>query len=243
MSAALPFLLLALSQPPAAPPAEGHFTLELSVSPETPEGRRLIASTAARLCPGRHPHLGRYTYKGTESLPGAGASAPRFEVRQAYICADAPQEAPEGERLPADWRPSPDDEARVRALTDAGDAAAIHALWSDANREMEPLSARASALARFRQQAGKPLGHRIAKVTWYVNPEGGVPAGAYAAVDYERRYSGLLLDCGFLAWYRRADGQYELVRQENGSVPRSEDIALSAEALAELRTAWRCPAE
>lgn len=235
--------LLAFAQPT-------EFTLTLPASPETVEGQRLIAARAVEHCRGRYPRLGRYRFTGRERVGADAAPEASFEVRQELICLDSPPgpslASPSPPPASEDWRPTREDHQFVTALSeryfalvDRGDADQVQLLWTDSERQATPLAERAADLAEFRRVAGAPGRHSVVAVTWYVNPAGASRPGVYAAVDYERRYSGLVLNCGYLVWFRTAPDRYELVREETNRMVR--DAADPApERLAELRRQMRC---
>ena len=228
--------------------APDDFSMILPMSPETAEGQRRIAARALEICGGRYPQLGRYRFSGTEALTGDRTGESRFEIQQELTCLDAPPPAqPRGATsAPSDWQPGPEDERQVLALTrryfslvDAGEAAPVHALWSQGNQETTPLAERAAELEEFRRNAGAPGEHRIAALTWYVNPEGAPRPGIYVAADYERAYSRLEFNCGYVVWFREGEGRYVLIREETSSFPRGTDA--SPTVIEEARRQLRCP--
>ena len=237
--------LLAVLALGSAEPTE--FTITIPVSPDTAQGQQLIARRAVEHCRGRYPQLGRYRFRGLEHIGPGTAGNSSFEVRQELLCLDAPPPAVAGPPpAPADWRPSADDERMISALTeryfalvDAGDAEQVQRLWSEGEREMVPLEDRAASIAEFRRRAGTPGRHRIVKTTWYVNPQGAPRPGVYVAVDYERIYSGLHMNCGYLIWFREAADRYVLTREETAVVERGGSDP-SAEGLADIRRQMHC---
>ena len=239
--------LLAPAQQPAGATAPESFTMTVPVSPDSEEGRRIVALRAVEACAGRYPRLGRYTYVGSTEV--GGGEAVRYEVRQELVCLDAPPARPAEQPAPSDWQPGETDHKqivelteRLFALTDAGRVEDVHGLWSGANQEMVPLAERRAALDDFRAKAGRPLQHRIAKITWYVNPPSAPTPGIYAAVDYERAYSQLAANCGFIVWFREPSGRYVITRQEDGTLPKEQAESLSLERLAQVRELLKCPA-
>jgi hypothetical protein len=229
---------------------EAPFTLVMPVSPESRDGQDRIWAKAQEVCGEWFPVLGQYRFEGTERLSGGTTSDPSFTVHQQLVCSEVP--IVRVFDTPADpaWQPSAGDEAQVRdlmiryfALVDSGDAAAAHAHWSAANQEMTSLSERSRAIAEFRRTAGTPETHRIWKLSWYVNPEGAPEPGIYVAADYERKYSNLGFNCGYLAWLRQADGSYRIVREETTLVTSADAAKLPPQDLAAMRTASRCPGD
>jgi hypothetical protein len=218
------------------------FSMQLPVSPETPEGQRLVALRALELCAGQFPQLGRYRFAGDERVGASPRSPASFTILQELTCTDAPPEPPVGVSLPAGWQPSEADTHAATAATeryfaavDSGDAAALDAMSSAGHREGTSAAERAARLATFRSEAGRPGQHRIVRVTWYVNPEGAAP-GAYAAVDFERQYQNFSVSCGYVAWQRQGDGSLSLIREETGNAPRE----VPGVSMAEVRASLRC---
>lgn len=223
-----------------------RFILEMPVSPDTSEGRELIARRALELCGGGYPELGHFTYTGLEKVGGPST----FKVDQEYVCRDAPPPKVEYPAADPNWQPTPDDESRIREATlgyftlyDSGDSAAVHALWSSDNQTMQPLEQRTVKLRESRQKEGKPISRRIAKLTWYVNPAGAPKPGIYVAADYEKAYSEVNLVCGYVIWFRKLDGSYELTREETTRLEKTDQDPLSSEKRAEMRAVMRCPPE
>jgi ketosteroid isomerase-like protein len=192
------------------------------------------------MCRGRDPVLGRYSFDGG----GPSGGSQRFIYRGEVTCVDRPPEPSAGATVPADWRPSDDDEQRARAATmayfaavDSGDVAALEAMMSPGHLGTSTREDRAEALRSFRQSAGAPGEHRIIRTTWYANPPG-VEPGAYVAVDFDRSYRELSASCGYVAWHRQADGRLLLVREELGNAPRAAGV--TPERLAEIRRLLQC---
>lgn len=241
-------LLVGLAILAAAAQGSNDFTLVMPVSPETPEGQRLLADRARQICGPLYPVPGRYRFSGRERVSPDGRRSGQFEVVQELTCADSPPVAAVEEPAPADWRATARDEEDARAATmryfaavDAGDAIRVQAMWSPAQQAEMPLEVRSAQLRRFREEAGRPGAHRIARLTWYVNPPGAPRPGIYVAADYERAYSGLRFNCGYLIWFRQSEGRYVLIREET-STANARDVEDSPEAIAQARTLSRCPA-
>jgi uncharacterized protein DUF4019 len=236
-------ILLAFALAAAGPE---DFSIPLPISPETLEGQRRIAERAAEICGRRFPQLGEYRFTGEETVPLSGPRTAAFEVRQELACLDRPPPATSGTPAPSDWRPTPEDEREVMAqteryfaLVDAGNAEAIDALWVESQRAAMPLPERAAALTAFRRQSGTPGHHRIVALTWYINPPNAPAPGIYVAADYERSYSALALNCGYVVWLREGSGRYRLVREETNILGR-EEPPMSPERLAETRSLMHC---
>jgi hypothetical protein len=235
LSVAIALALFASSQP-------ATLVLELPVSPETPEGQRLVAAGALSHCRGKFPVIGRYRFEGTEAV---GTNAPRFRFEAEISCTDTAPPPPSAVAAPrADWQPSAEDSRRVEAATrayfaavDAGDVARLESMMSTGHRDTSTAADRRAANAEFRQMGGRPKEHRILRTTWYVNPPG-VEPGAYVAVDFDRQYENLAVSCGYVAWHRQPDGSFLLVREESGHAPRT--ASTSPDEIVRLRAMLRC---
>lgn len=221
------------------------FTMVMPVRPDTPDGQRRLAERAMQICGSRYPIMERYRFSGSESLQGAGE--PRYEVRQELTCADTPPAAPTGEAAPANWQPSNQDVSEITALTrryfaaiDSGDVETAHSLWSDDMQAETPLPERRQSVEAFRAQAGRAGAAPTTRLTWYVNPAGAPRPGIYVAVDYERSYENLTMNCGYLIWYREGERGYRLTRQEDSVMARSAGTP-PPEVLAQMRQSSRCP--
>lgn len=224
------------------------FTLVMPVSPETPDGQRRLAQRAMEICAGRYPVLHRYRFTGMERLDSPDQQEARFEVRQEMTCSNTPPAPPtEGQLAPADWQPLEQDRLEIIALTaryfaavDSGDAETAHGSWIEGQQAETPLSERRRQIEEQRRQYGAAGASPPVRLTWYVNPANAPQPGIYVAVDYERSYANLVLNCGYLIWFRDAAGRYRLTRQENSVFERGPS-APSAEALTQFRQMSRCP--
>jgi hypothetical protein len=211
------------------------------------EGQLLVAQEAQRRCRPLYPHLGRYRFEGTEKV-GQSPSRPEWKVSQQVTCGSRPAAEPAAAApVDSNWQPTPELARQIREstlayfdLVDAGDPARSHALWSASNREMRPLDEWRAELQSARARAGKPLGHRVAKLTWYVNPEHAPEPGIYVAADYEKKYEKLAANCGYLIWFRAPSGQFVIVREESGVLEKAQAAGLSRETMAEVRKQLRC---
>lgn len=241
--------LLALATPAAASEADKSFTMTMSVRPDTAEGQMLLAKEAYRRCAPLSPQPGRYQFEGVKQLGSKTPKPVKWKARQEFTCGSAP---PTLAQTPAaadpNWQPTPaidrairDATVRYFALVDAANGVQAHSVWSASNQTMTPLAERQANLESSRKTSGEPLGHRIAKLTWYVNPEGADTPGLYVAVDYEKRYRNLAASCGYLMWFQEPGGRFVLVREESGTITKAQAAAMPPNILAEVRTQMRCP--
>jgi hypothetical protein len=138
-----------------------------------------------------------------------------------------------------DWNATQADDADVRqvfssyyAKRDAGDFAGASSMMSADTRPTESDHPR---LREFNKALGKGT-RRITGVTWYVNPASVPRLGAYAALDFVGQYELPHLYCGYLILYRQGSNVYEIVREEQNLVARSEE-AMDPTQLEQMRAA------
>lgn len=146
----------------------------------------------------------------------------------------------------AQWKPKDEQERRVVqaatnyfAARDERRFADAYALFSASQKQVVPFEGWKTQSESFYSSAGKPEGRTIRKVTWYKNPAN-VQPGIYAAVDFESRFSNLALHCGYVVWRQQMDGSFELVREEENSIPNSIMPKLTPEKLQSIRAQFRC---
>lgn len=129
---------------------------------------------------------------------------------------------------PADWKPSPADEAEVRRIfetyyskRDAGQFEAATAMFQQEVREEQP-SAEDQRTFNRKLGSGK---RRITGVTWYVNPPSAPHPGVYVALDFIGDYPALHVYCGYIVLYRNGAGSYEITREEQNMFERGDGSA------------------
>jgi hypothetical protein len=241
------FLILLLAAGVIAEGEKRSFTMELTVSPETPEGAAEVAMKAIEICDGLYPHLGHYKFTGNERVSGE-PETPKFTIQQDVTCLSSPPVADTSSPADPAWKATEADERQVLdltkryfALADREEAGPIHLLWTPENREMVPPGDLAERLKQRHEKLGSPSGHLSTKITWYVNPDRAPRPGIYVAVDYELEYPGNAFNCGYLVWFRNSDGSYLIVREESGLLSQSDAAGLSPEKRAEMHSLLRCP--
>src|SRR5438270_2465439 len=175
-----------------------------------------IAHRAAELCKEEQIRWGEFrSLAKVGKIPGA-EPAPVTGYVHEFSC-DAPEQRVY-EPAPSDWKPDAADEADVRrafrtyyARRDSGD---FQAAWEMFEPGM--LGSLASWSDEMRT-SNATLGHgtrRITGVTWYVNPEAAAHPGVLAAVDFIGEFPTAYFYCGYVGFYRRGAGSYEITREE-----------------------------
>lgn len=144
------------------------------------------------------------------------------------------------------WKPTEAQGQRVIGETYAYFAAKdqrrfvdAYANFSASQKQMVPFDSWKAQLESFYGSAGAVWGRTVRKVTWYKDPANAQP-GIYAAVDFSSQFANLALHCGFVAWRQQMDESFELVREEENSIPNSVMSKLTPEKLQSIRAQFRC---
>ena len=114
-----------------------------------------------------------------------------------------------------------------------------YARFAASQKSVVPLDRWLAHMEAFYGRAGAPQGRTLRQVTWYRNPPD-APPGIYAAVDLSSRFSGLSLHCGYVAWREQPDGSFEVVREEENSIPIADMGRLTPEMLRSVRAQFGC---
>jgi hypothetical protein len=144
------------------------------------------------------------------------------------------------------WQPTESQRQRVVrdtyayfAAKDERRLADAYSKFSASQKEAVPYDRWKADMESFYSTAGAVEGRTVRKVTWYKNPANAQP-GIYAAVDFSSRFSKLSLHCGFVAWRQQMDGSFQVVREEENSIPEAEMSKLTPETLLKIRAQFRC---
>jgi len=159
---------------------------------------------------------------------------------------DAPIQQVAASNRDTQWRPSEAQAQRVVRATYAYFTAKderrfddAYASFSEIQKQAMPFERWKADLESFYDSAGAAEGRTIRKVTWYKDPANAQP-GIYAAVDFSSRFANLALHCGYVAWRQQMDGSFELVREEENSIPNDVMSKLTPEKLQGIRAQFRC---
>ncbi len=133
--------------------------------------------------------------------------------------------------------------ARTAAYFKARDARGYdraYAMIADSMRAyLTPELFRDSA-ARFVDEAGRPGGVEVHRLSWYRDPPDAPQPGLYVAADFTAHYANIELMCGYLMWRQGADGGFELVREEQNFVDRRAAAQMAPERRRELPRLFNC---
>jgi hypothetical protein len=229
---------------------DGRYRLTLEApGVATPEaGQARLLPEARRLCGALQPRFGTFRWESLERKPNQGPNEPvSLRLQQEISCGrnDASAPAPASEAAaafqpnPADLKAVLDGTAHYLTAKDAGRDDETWALLTQTMQAMSPREQWHADAARSRAQTGRVTIRTPVAVTWYDHPADAPVAGVYAAVDYVGEAQKASL-CGYVVWFREADGSWRLTRDEQTQIDRAGLAHSTPEHVAELRTAMHC---
>ncbi len=180
-----------------------------------------IGLLAKQRCGRLSARMGRYKYFTSTDAQGRAALT---QYRASFTCYD-PATDPY-ERAPADWKPSAQDQADLKAfvdrymnLLDRGDYIAGMPM-------MEPILEIEKdewlSIPNMLKQHGNGSGFWTLKTqAWLNNPEGASHPGRYAFVKVTATYPKIAAYCGTLVIYRPRPGSYLITQQNLSVIPES----------------------
>ena len=196
-----------------------------------------VERKAAELCGDKQIDWGKFGSAAIIEKDPAKAAPKITGYYKEFQCAVGTE--PAVSSIASDWKATESDDADVRRLfmsyyakRDAGDFAGASSMMSADTRPTESDYPR---LREFNTALGTGT-RRITGVTWYVNPASAPRLGAYAALDFVGQYELPHLYCGYLILYRRGQSAYEIVREEQNLVRRSDE-AIDPGQLEQMRAA------
>ena len=228
-------------------PGGGYqLTLKAPDAIEPAAGIALMLSEAQRLCGGEPAALGQYVFGVQRSEKPDGSIEQAVKVVQDVTCGAAPP-GPAATTKAGDWTPTEADARFVRGLTEryfaarqGGDYRAAWDMMSDEMKAISPFEAWREQTRAFHEGAGKLVRRRLVKLSWYDHPPSAPVPGVYAAVDYAAEYAKVSTNCGYVVWFREADGGWRLVRQEDSSIDRESQRQMDPVALRAFKQQYRC---
>lgn len=114
-----------------------------------------------------------------------------------------------------------------------------YAFFSESQKRTVPFDGWRAQLENFYREAGAVQSRTVRKITWYKDPPNAQP-GIYVAVDFSGNFPHLTLYCGFVAWRQKADGAFEVVREEANSITSSVAEKMSPDMMQNARRMFRC---
>ena len=204
----------------------------------------LLQPAAEQVCGGRSAQQGRISYTANQPVD-AGADHGTTTVVQVVECSGPRPEAA-GHPAPK-TPPSAEDEVAVRERTlayleakDRGDFDAAGEMLGKEAAEFMRADNWSGPRAAFNVASGLPSRRDIVRLSWYDDPAGAPRLGRYVAADYRGDYPHAGFYCGFVVWYLEADGQYRVIREEEGQAMTDTMQGLAPDALAAMRRKVGC---
>ncbi len=199
---------------------DGRYTLTttLAATTDPAHGQLAIVPKAEELCGDLHPHYGHYRFESFAPAiaPKPAQATTELRYSQDIQCLETPEQA--SEQSPTAVPPAP------ATPPTAADAALIQ------RRTSEYLLAKVAVDA-------VPT---VVRLSWYDNPANAPTLGRYVAVDYRVDYPSTAFTCGYVAWLLQGDGNYLIVREEEGQMTPDILATLTPEQRSTVRAQLQC---
>ena len=233
----------------------GRYTLATTLKDTTDpaHGQLAIVPKAEELCGDLHPHYGRYRFEAiapaSTSEPAHSASELRYS--QDIQCLEAPEQATEqaSQTIPPApaTPPTAADEALIQRRTTeyllakiAVDAGTAYTMLSNEMRSYASPGEWVAARNAFNAKAGAGAVPMVVRLSWYDNPANAPTPGRYVAADYRVDYPSTAFTCGYVAWLLQGDGNYLIVREEEGQMTPDMMATLTPEQRSTVRAQLQC---
>lgn len=207
-----------------------------------------LLPVARQVCGGRSAQLGRYRFESTRLLAPAASDPGTQAFIQQVECGAPAAAASEPPGQPAPRTPPTDDDKRrvtertlaYLAAKDRGDFAAAREFFEPGAASMLASPEGEQRRRSFNKAAGQPAQRQVVRLTWYDDPEGAPRRGRYAAADYRADYPHAGFYCGFAMWWLQPDGEFRIVRIEEGEILDADAKAIAPGQLASVRAQLGC---
>jgi hypothetical protein len=204
--------------------------------------QRALLPAAEQLCAGKTPRFGHYKFESTESLPGQPPAPRGITLTQQVHCelAAAPSLNAPQQLVAHDDRAIEELTTRYLAAKDAGTYEEAYALFGPSMKASTSLESWSNKARSFNAKAGKVKNRKIKKITWYDNPASAPVPGTYAAADYGSEFANMHVHCGYVVWLGKADGSFQIVREEENYIDRGSASQLSPERIKAFADRFGC---
>ncbi len=214
------------------------------------QAQAALQPVADKVCQGRRAQLGRYRFEATDPVAtGAAqdqAGTQTFSQQMQCVDGDALPAPPPGQPAPK-TPPSDDDKRTVTEQTlaylsakDRDDFTAVRAMLDSHSVALLSSPEALSARIAFNQAAGEPKQRQVVRLTWYDDPAGAPRLGRYVAADYRGDFAHAGFYCGYAVWLLQPDGQFRIVRSEEGTLAPADAEAIAPENIAATRAQLGC---
>jgi hypothetical protein len=226
-----------------------ELTLTNDVVLDESVARGYLSEAAVSLCKGLSPKLGRYRFESKEAL-GAGLLSrerPSYRFVQEVSCVPHSQSVLL-QRQPTVAAPEELEQVReeVKKMSEAYFRLLAAKRFSEAYSRISEAALGTDKATWIREKrtfqmlAGEPQSISIVKITVYDNPPEAPEPGLYVAADFQNAYKSVPYECGYLMWYRLADGTYTITRLETGHVTSETLKSIPQSQRPELLRRLRC---
>lgn len=222
-----------------------ELTAQLPAALRPGEAQALLQPYADALCQGAGASFGRYRFEAHAPV-GADAASGSQTFVQELACGRQATMPHAGTPAPL-AKPTADDERGVRERTlaylaakDGNDFDRAYAMMAEESREMMRADNWRGSRTAFNAAAGSPTKREVVRLTWYDDPAGAPWPGRYVAADFRGDYEHAGFYCGYVMWYRQADGSYRVLREEEAQVAAADAAKIPAADLPEIRKQLGC---
>lgn len=210
------------------------------------ESQAAIAGVVQQVCGSKTPAWGKFEATRQLSVAKDGKTTPAKFVQLIRCVEPAASGAPTPRRA---FAPDAAMELAVKAIAlnflsdyEGGAGTASWNLLSAPMKQSRPIVDWRAGVRKRAVEIGTAPEHRIAKLTWYVDPPNG-PPGIFAALDYAGKSSKQAFLCGYVMLIRGSDDQWSVMRVESGSIPVEIARKSPPHELAQLKRTIRCVEE
>lgn len=217
--------------------------------PDFANAQRALLPRAKELCGDKQPTFGRYSFEMNQPLTDSQSkSAASLRLTQALHCGAAtPSPVSQTSPKPEGWQPTADDQATVERQTYrylnskvTGDYVSAYAMFTDSMKDATHFDSWQTSVQSFNARAGQLLKRKIRKITWYKDPPSAPLPGIYVAADYASEFSDVPIHCGYVAWYRTPNGDYQIIHEVENSIAKASIAQMKPSEVAVLAAKFGC---
>jgi hypothetical protein len=224
-------------------------TLKSSSINDVANAQAQLIPKARELCGTHQVELGRYTFEGVEKISAeSSTSLDTFILIQQISCSKLQSSSPSNTSIPVGpWSPSDAEKESVEKAAHSYLTARSSGPYAEAYGLLSAFLKESSSLENWSIQADAASKKRggieqvsIKKITWYKDPPSAPSPGIYAASDYATQFKDGSYVCGYIAWYKKDDGSFEIIREESGELEAATISQLSEVELHAVKSRFGC---
>jgi Protein of unknown function (DUF4019) len=198
-----------------------------STIPDLVTAQRALLPKAKELCGDKRVNFGHYSFDSKLPLTDSKLNTPpQLRFTQTIQCgASTPAPVPQITNAPDGWQPTREDQATVERQTyrylsskATGDYTAAYAMFSDSMKGATHFDTWQIQTQSFNAKAGSVLSRHVRKITCYKDPPSAPLPGIYVAVDYSSEFDQVPIHCGYVAWHRGPNGDYQVIHEETSTL-------------------------